>query len=107
MTTENSQPVASVHPIVLLPCPFCGGKAEICFQRDDLDDWKVECQGCGAVSCPQGIRYDKQKAIEDWNTRIDYEDAESWRSMAKGFAESHKASLGKDCGVWDSRNVSQ
>jgi 5-methylcytosine-specific restriction endonuclease McrA len=54
----------------LLPCPFCGGQAELCFQRDDLGDWKVECQGCGAVSCPEGMRYDKKLAIMDWNERI-------------------------------------
>jgi 5-methylcytosine-specific restriction endonuclease McrA len=54
----------------LLPCPFCGGKAEACYQRDDLGDWKVECQGCGAVSCPEGMRYDRDLAVADWNKRI-------------------------------------
>lgn len=54
----------------LLPCPFCGGIAEICYQRDDIGDWKIECQGCGAVSCPEGMRYDKQEAINDWNNRF-------------------------------------
>lgn len=37
---------------------------------DDLGDWKIECRGCGAVSCPDGMRYDKHLAIRDWNTRI-------------------------------------
>ena len=55
----------------LLPCPFCGGIAEICYQRDDIGDWKVECKGCGAVSCPDGMRYDRQQAIDDWNKRIE------------------------------------
>lgn len=55
--------------VELLPCPFCGSSSEICFQRDDIGDYKVECSGCGAVSCPDGMRYDKQQAIDDWNTR--------------------------------------
>lgn len=53
----------------LLPCPFCGGEATPCYQRDDIGDWKVECQGCGAVSCPDGMRYDMDEAIADWNKR--------------------------------------
>jgi Lar family restriction alleviation protein len=55
--------------VALLPCPFCGGSPEICFQRDDIGDYKVECSGCGAVSCPDGMRYDRQLAIDDWNKR--------------------------------------
>jgi Lar family restriction alleviation protein len=71
MNEENKPPTAApLHGIVLLPCPFCGGEAEECYQRDDLDDWKIECSGCGAVSCPDGMRYDKHLAIKDWNTRI-------------------------------------
>ena len=53
----------------LLPCPFCGGEAVPCYQRDDIGDWKVECKGCGAVSCPDGMRYDMDLAIADWNKR--------------------------------------
>lgn len=60
----------SKNPVMLLPCPFCGGVANECYQRDDLGDWKIECQGCGAVSCPDGMRYDRGLAVEDWNTRI-------------------------------------
>lgn len=52
------------------PCPFCGGAPELCFEYDDIGDWKVACRHCGACSCPIGIRYDKQLAIDDWNSRI-------------------------------------
>lgn len=52
-----------------LPCPFCGSLPVIRFQPHDIDDWCVQCEGCGAESCPEGIRYDRQKAIDDWNTR--------------------------------------
>lgn len=69
MTKPNDVDTASVQSIVLLPCPFCGGFGSVCFQRHDIGDWQVECSGCGAVSCPDGIRYDKQQAIDDWNTR--------------------------------------
>lgn len=37
----------------------------------------------------------------------DREDAEAYRRLKRGLAESHKASIGKDCVVWDSRNVGQ
>jgi hypothetical protein len=29
----------------------------------------VQCQKCGASSCPEGIRYSQEEAITDWNTR--------------------------------------
>jgi Lar family restriction alleviation protein len=61
--------VTAVQWTHLLPCPFCGGEAVPCYQRDDLGDWKVECTGCGAVSCPDGMRYDRDLAIADWNKR--------------------------------------
>jgi hypothetical protein len=63
---------ASVHasPVLLKPCPFCRGEGELCFERHDLNDWQVECNGCGAVSCPEGIRYDQESAITDWNERV-------------------------------------
>jgi Lar family restriction alleviation protein len=54
----------------LLPCPFCGGNAGLYFQLDDLDDWVVMCDVCGVRSCPEGIRYDRELAITDWNTRV-------------------------------------
>lgn len=60
---------AAMQELRLLPCPFCNGVPILCYQRDDIGDYKVECQGCGAVSCPDGMRYDKEQAINDWNQR--------------------------------------
>ena len=60
----------------LRPCPFCGGPARLYYQLDDLSDWVVACNGCGARSCPDGIRYDRDLAIADWNTRRSYEPTE-------------------------------
>lgn len=51
----------------LLPCPFCGGKAEI--RILDRDDW---CH-CDCTKCHMGSRAiykNKDKAIEDWNKRV-------------------------------------
>ncbi len=53
----------------LLPCPFCGGEPIMQFQLDDLGDWKVQCDNCGASTCPEGTHYTKEKAEEDWNIR--------------------------------------
>ena len=53
----------------LRKCPFCGGLAEVCYEHDDLKDWKVMCSICGAASCPCGIRYEQHLAIADWNAR--------------------------------------
>ncbi len=39
------------------------------FQLDDVGDYRVMCDGCGASSCPNGIRYTEQEAADDWNKR--------------------------------------
>jgi Restriction alleviation protein Lar len=67
---EANNQLSEVENADLLPCPFCGGKGIECYQRDDLGDWKIECEGCGAVSCPDGMRYEKHLAILDWNNRV-------------------------------------
>lgn len=54
---------------VLLPCPFCGGQPKVFYELHDLDDYVVQCSSCGASSCPVGIRYDKDLAVQDWNNR--------------------------------------
>lgn len=51
----------------LLPCPFCGGEAEIC--RHALVSW-VRCKKCG-VDTPAALPQDEQLAIDFWNTRAE------------------------------------
>lgn len=59
----------------LLPCPFCGGGAEITEHEDAScqnyrncpDVWSVLCQGCEARV--MNFR-DESDAIDSWNTRI-------------------------------------
>lgn len=54
---------------VLLPCPFCGGRAEIAeIETEDLPLWLGECQEppCEAVA---PVRPTRDEAIAAWNTR--------------------------------------
>lgn len=63
----------SNHKDDLLPCPFCGGKAE--FTELEEDDYGnegggvVECSSCGASS---HVEFNfKENLISAWNTRAD------------------------------------
>ena len=49
----------------LLPCPFCGGAAEIrCFD-ESMDLWSAECDSCQVARLGDS----KQEAVTAWNTR--------------------------------------
>lgn len=51
----------------LLPCPFCGGKAEIC-EVGDKSDFYFRCSRCCLSNL---VLYDTEKeAIEAWNKRV-------------------------------------
>jgi hypothetical protein len=71
--SENHEAKSGVggerEAITLLPCPFCNGTPIIHFQLDDVGDYRAMCEGCGASSCPEGIRYSKDEAAADWNGR--------------------------------------
>ena len=52
----------------LLPCPFCGGKAELLIVPGRVASWLVKCKkGC----CNQMPHVSDHDAIEEWNTRWD------------------------------------
>ena len=54
----------------LLPCPFCGGEAEVIFDGDgEMSAVAVKCKDCGITT----IHYldDTRKAIEAWNRRVE------------------------------------
>jgi hypothetical protein len=59
--------------MTLLPCPFCGGKAEL---REDLDyhtgkpngKWWAICPPCDLIR-DQGFCVSRDEAITAWNTR--------------------------------------
>ncbi len=78
MTNPLAQDLGGV---VLLPCPFCGGRGEV----GGLIPW-VECQACEA-SGPQAET--EGAAITAWNTRTNsaeiagaLRDAKRWREVA-------------------------
>ena len=53
----------------LLPCPFCGGKADI---QLDGDDEFVRCASCNAGTNAGGIRFgfeDLAMVVRKWNRR--------------------------------------
>ena len=55
----------------LLPCPFCGGEAEVCVDLDsEIAGIKVVCMGCDAQTC-EWVYNDtfRWSTIEGWNTR--------------------------------------
>lgn len=57
----------------LLPCPFCGGRAEF-----EYEDWNEETgdgdDGTGVVSCTEchtrTVRNDRDSVEAIWNTRV-------------------------------------
>lgn len=54
--------------IKLLPCPFCGGEANVYEQkhREYQSTYFVSCKGC---HCKSMERIEKDIVIEKWNTR--------------------------------------
>lgn len=66
MPADPTPPRADDHQELeaLLPCPFCGGEAELSNGRDDM--WCVECQDC------EGVMFHPERAgvIRWWNRRV-------------------------------------
>lgn len=63
----------------LLPCPFCGGEAEI--ERYTIKPY-VACMKCG---CSMPDRHQTaEQAIEAWNTRTATTDSEFARAVHDG-----------------------
>ena len=54
--------------IELLPCPFCGGKAEL-YGINNSNPFIVYCTNCG-VEMGNEKDFLTYQAIEAWNTRI-------------------------------------
>lgn len=48
----------------LKPCPFCGGKAEVVYIKDNQ---YVRCSRCGAVGANT---FNTEDVIADWNRRV-------------------------------------
>lgn len=54
----------------LLPCPFCGGEAEI---REQGGVTYITCLSCFTQTLG---KYGKQRAITEWNTRVNGSETE-------------------------------
>lgn len=54
----------------LLPCPFCGGEADIVgdWKTNYSDYYQVFCENCGVSQTGQDYEAE-QEAIEAWNRR--------------------------------------
>lgn len=54
----------------LLPCPFCGGEAEIAESEESF----IRCRKCG-IESPSfysgGEKQNSKNAVKYWNTRIE------------------------------------
>ncbi|MCB1394304.1 Lar family restriction alleviation protein [Nitrobacter sp.] len=57
--------------IILRPCPFCGGEAEISDKRPKRRTY-VSCTSCGTRA---PIRNNAQEASEFWNARAAFGDS--------------------------------
>jgi len=51
----------------LLPCPFCGGDAEMREGTALHDTWLVRCVACGVKTMTE---YTKACPTETWNARV-------------------------------------
>ena len=51
----------------LLPCPFCGGEAEM--RESSTHDFYAKCAGCGAST--RRNHENRNGAVIDWNTRAE------------------------------------
>ena len=61
---------AKNKPLVMLPCPFCGG---VDIETIYDDGWETGCTNCSTYVAPflGGAADDKKKSIEFWNTRAE------------------------------------
>lgn len=56
----------------LLPCPFCGGEAELGSLGGDGENWAIFCKNkkCQIPVCEMGVQAEtKQEIINLWNKR--------------------------------------
>lgn len=66
MVKESEKVEAQASEIsLLLPCPFCGGEADLC---SGMHEWWVKCTSCDASTQMQGMGK-RDAAMELWNTR--------------------------------------
>lgn len=62
--------------IELLPCPFCGGEAELQIRPNAMSKWRHSV-GCASTSCGASgpVEDRKHRAVDEWNRRTDLSQA--------------------------------
>ena len=63
--------ITGADPSVVLPCPFCGGRAEAfpLHLAGDAEDWEVACTACGVTGPGDEHETSKVAAVAAWNKR--------------------------------------
>lgn len=64
LSNENSTTIKNTK---LLPCPFCGSKAEMLNYSES--EWLVHCPKCDGMV--ERWRKTEEEAINQWNKRVD------------------------------------
>lgn len=74
----------------LLPCPFCGGQAEM--RESSTHDFYVKCKDCGAAT--RRNHENRNGAVMDWNARAERtcrmetaEGCQNWNSCSECDAD--------------------
>lgn len=70
--------------VSLMPCPFCGGKADTKCTEGDYPDWHAECLECGAsadIEGPYSFHHWNRRAAQSRGEveRLENDRAEQWR----------------------------
>lgn len=85
---QTEKVATAVDRVVLLPCPFCGSLPEISGRMRAGNELCVI--QCGNKKCPAMVARTYldtfQNAAASWNTRVDYQDAESFRWIKENTA---------------------
>ena len=90
----------------LLPCPFCGGEAEVevavkrneCryYEREDPDEYRIVCTRCGACNSDRSFK-DKAGQIKAWNNReLTAREAKAVKALEWFASLSDKVSIDRD-----------
>ena len=99
--------------IKLLPCPFCGGEAELVRQHSGVSD-KIYIVSCKNEECEASLGHfceSKEMAITEWNTRKPMERIierleEKKQEYLEGFRVHQENELyGVACGFGDSIKI--
>lgn len=83
--------------IKLLPCPFCGGEAEMLNYSES--EWLVNCPACGGMV--EKWRKTEAEAIEQWNTRKPMERIVEQLEEAKDIAHDDSMAETVSTRIWN------